>query len=109
MCGRGNRARTERQVGAREPRPYEHPQGLCLSPLERKSEVLYSQSFKKHDTRMGEWNAADAQYAPNSEENRRKLYVVSTRAMHQLIFHKYPNTSSTLVDALVGSGLVLRA
>jgi hypothetical protein len=29
--------------------------------------------------------------------------------MHQLIFHKYPNTPSTLVDALIRSGLVLRA
>jgi hypothetical protein len=29
--------------------------------------------------------------------------------MHQLIFHKYPNTPSTLGDALIRSGLVLRA
>ena len=55
------------------------------------------------------WNAADEQYAPDSEADRRKLYVVSTRAMHQLIFHKYPNTPSTLGDALIRSGLVLRA
>jgi DNA helicase-2/ATP-dependent DNA helicase PcrA len=55
------------------------------------------------------WNAADEQYAPDSEEDKRKLYVASTRAMHQLIFHKYPNTPSTLVDALVSRQLVVQA
>jgi DNA helicase IV len=55
------------------------------------------------------WNAADEQYAPDSEEDKRKLYVASTRAMHQLIFHKYPKTPSKLVDALVGRQLVVPA
>ena len=55
------------------------------------------------------WNAADEQYAPDSEADKRKLYVASTRAMHQLIFHKHPKTPSTLVDALVGRQLVVQA
>jgi DNA helicase-2/ATP-dependent DNA helicase PcrA len=55
------------------------------------------------------WNAADEQYAPDSEADKRKLYVASTRAMHQLIFHKYPKTPSKLVDALIGRQLVVPA
>ena len=55
------------------------------------------------------WNAINEQYAPDSEADKRKLYVASTRAMHQLIFHKYPNTPSTLVDALVSRQLVVQA
>jgi len=55
------------------------------------------------------WNAADEQYAPDSEEDKRKLYVASTRALHQLIFHKRPATCSTLVDALVRRELVVQA
>ena len=51
------------------------------------------------------WNASDEQYTHDSEEDRRKLYVASTRAMHQLIFHKYPNAPSTLVDALIRRNL----
>jgi len=55
------------------------------------------------------WNAADEQYAPDSEADKRKLYVASTRAMHQLIFHKHLKTPSTLVDALIGRQLVVPA
>jgi len=55
------------------------------------------------------WNAADEQYAPDSEADKRKLYVASTRAMHQLIFHKHPKTPSKLVDALIGRQLVVPA
>ena len=78
-----------------------YSEGLSLSPLSLCTGLEFDAVIV--------WNAADEQYAPDSEADKRKLYVASTRAMHQLIFHKHPKTPSTLVDALVGRQLVVQA
>ncbi len=54
------------------------------------------------------YNASDKQYAPNRVEDKRRLYVASTRAMHRLIYHLPPKGACTLIDSLVSGRLVQR-
>ncbi|GBC89955.1 MAG: hypothetical protein KatS3mg021_2622 [Fimbriimonadales bacterium] len=51
-------------------------------------------------------NVSDENYDSNSPEDRRRLYVASTRAMHTLVFHQEPNSTSSLIDSLLSRNLV---
>jgi len=51
-------------------------------------------------------NVSDENYDSNSPEDRRRLYVASTRAMHTLVFHQEPNSTSSLTDSLLSRNLV---
>ncbi|MGQ9657361.1 MAG: hypothetical protein ACUVV1_05605 [Fimbriimonadales bacterium] len=48
----------------------------------------------------------DEKYSVDSYDDKRLLYVASTRAMHFLAYHLEPHATSSIVDKLIREGLV---
>lgn len=53
------------------------------------------------------YDVSDTTYNLDNPADLRLFYVAATRAMHQLFLHRYPHSQSSIIDALLQSGLAV--